>query len=231
MKNLISFFISLIFISLQSCSKEETEQTFEVSGQILSTTNVGIPNIVIEVTTSKVVSGIIFGGGLLDLEKITIKTDQDGNFKTDMRLTDVTIVNIFRLPDNNLTLINKTLPIKNSTYINVIVERFEILKIIVKNVNPFSQNDRIEFNEPSPFLVKRENFGNQNEPQVFNQGVGSPENAWLGINVHSEITYRVNESYQNNMRISTRKNGIWSTIPKTPIIIVPNQINEYYINY
>lgn len=231
MKNLKSIIVFIMFIILQSCSKEDVEPTFEISGKFLTTSNIGIPNIEIDITTNKVVSGFLFGGGLVELQKITVKTNQDGSFKTNMRLTEVTILNISKKPDNDFTFINKTLSIKDATNISINVERFEILKIIVKNVNPFNLNDRIEFNAPSYFLIKRENFGNQNEPQVFNQGIGSPENAYLGMNVHSEITYKVTESYQNNMSISVKKNGIWATIPRTPINIVPNQNNEYYINY
>ena len=231
MKNLKLIIALIVFVSQQSCSKEEVEPTFEISGKILTTTNVGIPNIAIDITTSKVVQGVLFGGGPVDLEKITVKTNQDGSFKTYMRLTDVTILNISKKPDNNFTFFDKTFSIKDAKNISINVERFEILKIIVKNVNPFNLNDRIYFNSPSDFLIKRENFGNQSEPVVFSQGSPSPENTWLGMNVHSEVTYKVNESYQNNMSISIQKNAIWSTIPQTPINIVPNQINEYYINY
>jgi hypothetical protein len=226
--------ILLLFVVITnfSCSKDDVEPTFEITGKIIdSDTNLGVPNIELEITTKRGGMGYIFGGVIIDIDKITIKTNQDGNFTTKLPLKDATIFSILKFDDGNYTGINKSFYLKDSQNINISIERFEILKIFVKNVTPHNLNDRIEFNSPSSFLVSRVNYGNLNEPQTFNQGVGSAENVWLGTNVNSEIIYKVPKSYENNMGISVKKNGIWSTIPKTPINIISNQINEYYINY
>jgi len=230
MKKLI--LLLLVVITNFSCSKDDVEPTFEISGKIINNdTNLGVPNIELEITTKRGGTGYIFGGVIIDIDNITIKTNQDGNFTTKLPINDATIFSISKFDDGNYTGIDKSFYLKDSQNINISIERFEILKIFVKNVSPFDLNDRIEFNPPSYFLVNKINYGNQNETPTNNNGIVNLANVWLGTNVNSEIIYKVPKSYENNMEVRVKKNGIWSTIPKIPINIVSNQINEYYINY
>ena len=221
MKKLILLLIAIINFS---CSKEDVEPTFEISGKIVNIeTNLGIPNIDLEITSKRGGQGYIFGGVIIDVFKTNIRTNQYGNFTTNIPLKDATIFSISKFDDGYYKGIDKSFYINDSKNINIYIEKFEILKIFVKNLNPYDLDDRIEFNSPSSFLISRVNYGNQNEPQTLN--------IWKGTNVNSEIIYKVPKSYQNNMQISIKKNGIWSTIQQNQINIVTNQINEYYINY
>lgn len=226
------YVVVLAVITFQSCSKDEPEPTFEISGKIInSVTNLGVPNLLVEIITKRGGTGYFSGGVIIDIDTKTIKTDAEGNFKTNIPTRDATFFTIQKFDDGNYTGISKSLYINESENIILNIEQFEILKIIVKNTTPYDLNDRIEFGDVSYYLVSRINYGSQNEIQTFFQGTPSPANTWLGTNVNSEITYRVPNSYKNDFEVNVKKNGIWSKFPQSQINIVATQINVYNINY
>ena len=231
MKKLIIVFISVL--TLISCSKDD-QNYVNVSGKVIDeNTNAGIPNIQVNIKSKKINSPGNEWSYWSELDNKTITTDQNGNFSIPMKIEDSNnLIEINKYDNNNYSENTKSYTQSEVGNVIIKVKKYEVLKIIVKNTNPFNSNDRISVDGISDYyLLKRENFGVQNEKFEFQTGIFSDVNIWLGTNVNSAISYRVTADSQIVISKSVRKNNTETLTYSPPINIIPNQINEYHINY
>lgn len=237
MKNILRFLILVsLFFALNNCTKNEIE-FYTISGKIVeNNTNNGAGNAKLEIRTYKIVPSynILGGSGYSGstIEKLLTTTDQNGNFSVLMtKNDDIKGVTIMCVEDGNYEIKIKDFLVKDFQNILVKVDKFETLKIIVKNVNPFNANDKIEFGAPSQYLIKRENFGILNETVIDYYGNTKQINTWIGTNVNSELTYKVQYNFTRPLEIYKTKNGIKSFINTGQDPLIRNQLNTYNIDY
>ena len=237
MKNLLINALLLFVICFYSSCNSDDDDFHIISGQIIHFgTNVGAPAVKLRIKTYKTgTSYNIFGGGGLSsttIEEKYINTDQNGNFSLTMaKNRDVVRVSIQSLDDGNFVGRYKDFQINDLQNIIIAVYKFETLKIIVKNVNPFNANDKIQFSPPSNFFVKRENFGVLNEVVIESNGNIKQIDQWIGVNVNSAVTYKVPQYYSGYLYAVKTKNNLETAINIVPLTILPNQINIININY
>ena len=237
MKNLLKkLAFILMFCCIAGCTKEDYG-FYTISGQIIDyTSNVGASNVNLKIKTYKIGASFnLTGGGgsrAIILEQQNIITDQNGNFTLNMsKNNSIAGVSVQSLDDGNFVGRYQDFQIKDFQNIIIAVYKFEILKIVVKNLNPFNSNDKIKFSPPSKYFVKRDNFGVQNETIIDNNGNIQQINEWIGENVNSEITYKVPQYYSGYLDVVKTKNNVSSSITTATLTIVPNQINMIIINY
>ena len=232
MKKLINSILLVVsLLSIIGCSNKDVEY-YTISGRILNdTSNEGMGNAMLNIKTYKIVSSYNAIGGSASsgsaIEEKNITTDQNGNFSVLMlKNSEIRGVTIRVLDDGNYVGKIKDFVVNDFENILITVTKYEVLKIIVKNLNPFDSNDKIRFSAPSDYLILRENFGVQNE--VINQ---QPVNIWVGTNINSELTYKVSPNFTKQLEIYKTKNGVETFINTGQINIVPNQTNIYNIIY
>lgn len=235
-KSLNKIALILISISTLGCSNNEIE-SYTISGKVVDyNSGNAAANVNLKIQTSLKSSGINIFGSISDtsneFEVKNVLTDQNGNFSVSFKkIKNIEGIMIQNFNDGNFVGKFESLPIKDFQNIIFKIYKLETLKIIVRNINPLNSNDKIRFSPPSNFLVNRINFGVQNETEIDVNGNITQLNEWKGINVSSEITYKVNPFYDGELKADVTKNGISTLIYSTTITIVPNQINTINFDY
>lgn len=237
----IIILLSVLFLSLVSCTSEESNY-ITVNGRVEREINgEGVANQTVVLDFKQAHGSGQYGTYYTFIESKQVKTDSNGNFSVSVKSADRMFVQVYKEMDDNYS----TFELKNfNPTDNIIlkVNKFLKFKIFVNNMNPFNENDYIYIDFASgnkqSFRTNIENFGiiNIHYPSDITPGAGGTgafeEASWRGINVNSIVYYNVPENADNHKIVwYKRKNGIETSGVSPEIPFQPNQINEYHFDY
>lgn len=240
MKNLKMVFIVFVVMAA-SCSKDDNNGDGEgmatVKGRIVSgVTNEGIKNAPIAVFSEEYYKELF--GGYFDIDNTTGMTDDNGYFSVSLRYSN---------PDNFFTFYSedefKTTQILNrndrfimetATSGDLVFEvrRLGKLKIILKNIDPFDENDSVSFTifqglGYNPAVYQIDNYGVENG-YIENYPMNTH---WVGKDVNSVIHSTLEEGQTYRLIVNTTKNGIHTNYTTEEMNTSLSILNEFTLTY
>lgn len=237
----ISFVILSIFLTMISCSNDDTFYYGTIDGRVERALNgEGIASQSVIVMTEKIRGSGIFSSKIM-IDSIQVVTDVNGSFSASLVFDEDAFITVIYNGDDNYFgngiesyFIDEPLIIK--------ADKFIKFKIFVNNTSPFDENDYIHVDfftrTSNAFRTGIENFGIDNtyhpeEPLPGGGFIGAHEEAsWTGTNVNSIVYYSVSETARDfKIRWYKKKNNIRTNGFTNDIPYNINQINSFSFNY
>lgn len=236
----IIILLSVLFLSLVSCTSEESNY-ITVNGRVeREISGEGVSNQIVYLTMNQY-HGTGYWSYKTEIDSKQVTTDANGNFSVSMKNDYNSLVAVFKPQDENYTAF-QLFSFEPNKNVILKINKFIKFKIYVNNTNPFDVNDFVSISFasglPQNFRTKIENLENSNTihpAEIFpgGGGVGAYEDAsWKGTNVNSIVYYNVPENADNHKIVwHKRKNGTETSGVSPEIPFQPNQINEYHFDY
>ncbi|MCF6308418.1 MAG: hypothetical protein L3J09_10730 [Flavobacteriaceae bacterium] len=226
--------IGLGFIS--SCSNDD-DMYVNIKGKIVSqVTNEGVSDAPIFISSNEVYGS--WGGGFIVVDNNSGFTDANGDFSLSLKYSNNN--NIFSFYSGNefsftdILEPNNNLRFEEATNGELIfkVRRKAKLKITLKNINPFDENDSISFSIHQSLgfqamVYQIDNFGVENF-YIENYPLYTH---WVGENVNSNIFSTLVEGATYKLRIFINKNGVQTDYFTPEFETDLANLNEYILNY
>lgn len=243
MKKLFVFLvISMIF---SGCNLEDESHTFKATGKLLNqVTQAPIPNAKIYYKVTHI-SGTGAWAYETEISNGFTITDDEGNFNADLKYTDKKnlIFYFFKLDDEFSTAIldtkqNFTLAeLKATPSLEFHVREWEKLRIKVRNISPFDNNDAIEV---SPVFPSNTSYISSPIYNIINNGVVNQSYSgdsislrpyWIGTNIDSEIFIYIQNDTTFIIHWNVRRNGVNTSHHSQTINTLSDQENFYQIDF
>lgn len=238
------FFIASFTILLAACKKEITSHTISVTGQLLEEVTLQpLPNapILVAVTHSYKDS---WGNSYIDtLDSKWIASDSKGDFAATAKYRDESnVLSLTIFPGDPVYVPwsygAKIGTLKTNSHIIFNSRTWEPLRVKVKNLNPFDDNDQIAVS----FLERNTSFMNSIVYKIVNHGI---ENihlvspgvdfrlypAWKGKNVDAEIYGHLQSSTNYIVFWTVIKNGLRKEYKSEELVTQKGKLNEFTIEY
>ena len=245
MKTIRAWVILLILI-LSSCSSKDDVNSIIVYGKLISPiTNIGIDDARIHIRAEEH-GGSGWFSYSTEIDSYTAATNIDGTFTAILNYENRTNVISFGM-DGTIGPSTGILDSKKSFYVSDLFDvdslvfharKYEELKIFVKSIDPFDENDSIGIsiyqsntNYLNNVFYNIENIGDSNEIWPSPASDNGTRPYWIGENIDSIIYGHIQEGANYVIRWSVSKNGITESFVSDTFSTLSNQLNTFEILY
>ncbi len=238
--------ILMLTLILSSCSLNDGLNSKTVNGRLISSiTGDGITNAEIYIRVNEY-NGSGWFGYSTELDSDRATTNEDGSFTTTVYYDNQNNVVLFDM-DGTEGPSTGILDSKKNFYVSELFDvdslvfharKYEELKIFVKSINPFDENDKISvsiFERNTNYITgvyyDIENLGDLNEPSEFTFGEGPGQPFWIGDNIDSIIYGHLQEGTNYRILWAVTKNDIIDEFESEVFSTSSNELNTFVIEY